>query len=581
MSEHRQSFRPEEFYGQGDATQRISREMIENSEGKADKVSLPLIQGESRTFLPPQKGVEERTSFRMTERKMSDGNEPIPFEMHVDDEGKWVIETPMLAGETWSPPTGTEYTFTRAGLFVRPAEDVERGIPAVGPLPAPSNSLVMQMMLQQVRNAAYDQPALTILTHESQSGQGDLLSMTNSGNSLAKTETASRVIPAPVEADSSMTDETVIIPVEQINKPLDYPEVVPVELQDADRAENEPTAPAVEHTEEVADMPERTQSVDMSEFLAEGREGTVDSTVIAEEKESAGLSPVEAEPENEPEVKEDPLEGIASQFRTAVRLGSMTREEALAATAMEEAADTTEYQDAKEREHFVLDTQLSLSEAVGRVLDYAGEQMNAGDKAIEELLRDPEIGLVERLKRASTAGESIQGSGILTTISDLKAKFGEYSNQLDDLGVQVRAYLESDEHDGGARNIPESMSEQEREFYKTRSDATEAMGKLGDAFGRAKTANDSVQEFLRSLETDLTNNVPVDKLYDPSTGAFNGGVENPDMVVIREALSHAMERMGNMAQFIRGDRQSALNEVKGLLAELDTLRDKMKTQAQS
>ena len=572
------------FIGENDNTVRIGREVIDNAE---DRMVSPLIQGESRTFLPPEEGRSERTTFHMAEGRLFDGREPASFQMRTDEEGKWVVEAPALQGEQWRLEPGEEYTIRRDGLYRRKLEDVQRGIPPRGPIPPGENDLVLHMMMKDMRDVNRGVPAITFLAHESASGQGDLLSVSNTGDQVTRLETISAVTP------ERQAEETMTVPAELIEKidesgaPGDVPEMV--------------ERPPVSGTEEATEpevLPETTQQVDMTPIIAEDQEpaivheepvttvnetGDSEATTAVVETTPTESTPVVVENETDApeEKKEDPLAGIPEKYKFQVRLGDMTREEALAAAAAEQDEEEKVLREEKNRERFVLDKQLSLSDAVDKVVEYTQDRLTSGDKAIKELFLNHDTGLLETLKRVTEAGQSIEGVGVLAAIADLKVKFGDYSADIDDIVSQVKEYLEAEEELFASRSQAENPSEQEEEARKLRLAAVDTMDKLDGTLKTLGEVNNVALETLLLVDSDLTDNVPTGVKYDPATGVFNQGVENPDMPAIREAAGRAMKRVTDLSELMGADRRSAVEEATRLTEELAEIRNKLKAQANS
>jgi hypothetical protein len=142
------------FTGEEDPTVRINAELIDDTH---EKYSQPLVPGEARTY---EQGREQQVSFRVTEEKLINGTDPVPFSVRTNEKGQWVVESPVLQGESWVLPADVEFTIDMNGVSIRTREDVAANVPPRQLTTGGFPSLITQLMATQARDSGVGHPRL-------------------------------------------------------------------------------------------------------------------------------------------------------------------------------------------------------------------------------------------------------------------------------------------------------------------------------------------------------------------------------------------------------------------------------------
>ncbi len=577
MSEHH----PGQFRAENDETARISREVIDDTQ---DRLASRLVEGESRTLLPPQEGREERTKFRMTEHALYDGREPIAFETHVNEEGNWVVETPMFEGEQWVLPPDTEYTIGRAGMYVRKKKDVQNGVPPIGPLPLPQGaSPILQMMMQQARDTGQGFPALVFMAHESATGQGNLLSLANRGDGPVTTEIIGTTLALAESHDESAAPE----------------EDMPQDTRVVDELVGDTERDAVENVAgsavpEIAPESEDTQEVAVSDILDEAREGIVaeetqgDAEVVqltdmaetlAENVENATEeASSELENQDSEDAQEDSWESeggalpsgsqaidrevkpkVPERFRVAVALGSMPLEEALAREAEEQLAAenaAAEEGEIKASERLILEG-LTVPEAINKTIDHVSSRFDVIIRTTDGAIQEFDIAH----RKFFRAGNIVNDSGILVALEDMKRRFGEHQASFEDTAKSIEAYIRDEEE--AYVSTEEEISE-ERQLRRQALDKMEELrGKVVDMRG----ANSELLEVQRSLYEGLQQVASL--RYYPDDRRFDSVIEQLPDTGKRELVG-----MSDLVQHLN-ERTTLGRAARNVMQELEELQQKL------
>lgn len=551
----------------------VSKEVDPNS---SEEITQEVMSPEGgRAFHAQEPGVSEDVHFRMTEHQLMDGSFPDTFAVQQNESGEWVIVSDDPEEEPWVIPKGIEFTIGIQGATMRLQEDINvlPFNPYGNPSPIPGR------MADQARNSGAGHPKLSFYVYDTKAGgqSGATLIMQNFSREDVPLEVHTRTEVLPDESPTQVISAEFIAandprPEQSQEVMGDSPDIEPeIVVQN----EHEPV-------EEAKDVAVNDLTVEAETFAGEIEEAAIasheansgddDTLTTAETTEESLLPETGVGTE---EAKEDPLAGLSGSLRMAVRLGSVTREEALEQAAADQQKEQDEKaEEARRQERYALDRKLTLAEAVDRIAGYANDCISTNDKAVHEAIHDPEGGLLALLRKASQQNESIEGSGVLDAVNRLKSKVTGYSEDLNDLGKQVKEYIEASEHDRSLERTLEVITGNKTEVALLRDDTVDAMETVRDDLAAAKDVNDGVLEYLVGLESDLTNGVPTTYVNQPALSF--GGVVDSKGVLVREAIDQASVRLKNMGGYMSSERDAALQKVRSAIATLETFGSEAK-----
>lgn len=550
-----------------------SNEVDPNS---SEKITQEVMGPDGAKFFGGVKqGESESARFRITEEQLLDGTFAESFFVSRNEEGDWVVVSDNPEEEPWRIPKGVEFSFGIGGTTMR-AQDQTQVLPFN---PNGESSPIPGRLAQQARDAGAGHPNLSLYSYDAKLEDGDqaVLLMANLGREDVPLEVHKKTEVLPDESQTqqiSARDIAALDPRTEehvaVQEVLEEPEVI---VRNEFTEDKDHEGAAVDKlTEEAETLADEDKSVAGASL--EDAQNEVDTETTAEYSEPALL---DAEPSGKDE-KEDPLAELPSSLRTAVRLGSITIEEAFTQAAADEQKKQDELaEEARRQERLALDRKLTLAEAADQIVSYAADRMGVNDKAVHEAIHDPEGGLLALMRKASRQNESIEGSGVLEAIARLRSKVAGYSEDFNDLHKQVREYIGAGEHNRDLERALEVIAGNKTEESKARDETVDAMETLRDDLEAARAANDGVLEYLGGLEADLTNGVPTTYVNQPSF-SFGGAVDSK-AVLVREALEQGTERLKNMGEYMSSERDVTLQKVRSAISALEAFGDEAKKQA--
>jgi hypothetical protein len=358
-----------------------------------------------------------------------------------------------------------------------------------------------------------------------------------------------------------------------VRKPFeDQYEPLDIAVQEEERAENMATdtvsikREAIDAldapVEETEDPGEPTQTVDMKGILDEGREAEI--VPVAELEEAIP----EAEAHHETLVEEPALEDdqpanvveaevVAKkpqrQLSVAERLAGLSEPAEAEDDSEFEGKSEISSEQQNEFEKLVLQD-MEVAEAVSRVLDHVTEQLDTMSKATVEVAARFD----EAYPKAFRIGHTIEQSGVLPVLEDMKKTFGEHDARITDMQGETARYVEAEE------NSPkEEQSDERVEKQAQRKTALETIEKISEQLADMEEANSGVLEVQRKLDSSLLDHAQL--IYYPDVPVFRGATETAN-----EAVSQLTDRLTA--------RSESAKRVRSLLEDLTNIQDKLQAE---
>ncbi|HET6747505.1 MAG TPA: hypothetical protein VFH06_05355 [Candidatus Saccharimonadales bacterium] len=309
------------------------------------------------------------------------------------------------------------------------------------------------------------------------------------------------------------------------------------------------------------DEGEPTQTVDMKNILDEGRDSEVVSpTELAEEVapesdeafEGAAsnkdlISEIEAEPVTG--AKKEPTPEIPwRQLSLAERLAGATEPQEKEADPQEELEASAEEQ----REIEKLELQdMEVAEAVSKVIEHTTEQLDNMSKETVELATRFD----ETYPNAYRIGHTIEQSGVLPVLDDMKKTFGEHDARIVDMQAETARYVKTEE---SVRRQEQTEERSTKQAF--RQEALETIEKLSEQLSKMEEANSGMLEIQRSLDSMLRDHAQL--IYYPDVSVFRGAAEMTGDTV--KQFTERLSARGESGKRIRSLIEE-LTEIQGKL----------------